>query len=185
MGKRKHRRINREQRDIARRLVGLWYVGQCERREEKYRSVNAVPVSPSGTVRQLSDRWKAWTSEYIQRSSNLTANGKERHLPNLKAPALTTPMDINSKGGFRSDKNLIFAVRVMRHVMAVDPASHAALEMDAAGYDRQGIAEELQCGERLAETFRDAGLSVVTSCILLRHELGWTMHYGNKPNPYT
>lgn len=165
--RKKHKRTHHNQRKRAEWLVSLWYVDRCERREERYRAVYTRPVLLQAAISN---------KEYVPLplwNRPLTASGKETRRPPSGNNPLKHPMDVDAAGEFEIKPELVFIRRAMLHVINVEPSSHKALEMNAAGYDINNIAEELGCGERLARDFLGDGLAVIRSCIILRNDLGW------------
>ena len=163
----KYTRANKKQRDDARRLVAKWYHDRCEAQEERFRAVRSRPVllQSKRTNEDRGPSQQPWDQP-------LTADGKETRSP-PKKPGLKDPLEVNARGGFELDPLKRFAERVMQRVRDMEPASHAALEMDAAGYNVEAIADELGCGERLAKELLSEGLASVRTLILVRGELGW------------
>ena len=154
-------RAKRRQRDEARHLVALWFRDRCEEREERFRAVNGGPVMLQSTraIERLTQAAQPWDQP-------LTADGKATKQHEVR-PGLRLGIDLNANGGYTLDERRERAKLIMRHVGEFDPGARDALEMMAAGYNVEAIAEEMGCGERMARGLLDDGLAVVQSCILL------------------
>lgn len=166
--RKKHSRPNKAQRDKAKQLVKLWYLDRCERREERFRAVNAQPVLLQSVATQEQERvaQQPWNVP-------LTAHGVETR-PKPTTGGIVHAMDVDASGDFTVHPDLRFIHRAMLELInAATPDHHKALEMDAAGYDVDGIAEELGCGERLARELRGEGIAVIGAWMLVRKHLPW------------
>lgn len=184
----KHKRSNGKERSNAKNAVKLWYAHRVENQTNQYRAVDGKPVMVERLVNVQpkeravpTKRFKKRLTgsidtdgdpiyEYVPYEAVLTARGTQRK------PKITGGnMPVGPSSGFsgeqeryRHNRHLEFINTAMLHVGRVCRESFCALEMDAAGYPTEEIAENLDCGRDMAKSYVDEGIAILISCFYLK-----------------
>ena len=164
----------------------LWYAARVENGTNRYRAVEGKPVMVEQSV--ISEVKESRQPQYKKRLTGtldhdgdpvyefvpvavaVTAQGRER-----RRAVTGGNMPVGPSSGFAGDQaryvhnyHLEFINKAMLMVSRVSRASYAALEMDAAGYSIEAIADELSCGRDMARSYLDEGIASLITIFLIR-----------------
>lgn len=193
--RKKHQRSNGRARSNAKNAVKLWFMMRRENNVNRYSAVDGKPVvvahefNAKTPKRPKIAQWRKRLTgeldgdgdpiyEYVTIDVALTARGTESRPSAVGGNLPTGPSSgyAGEQERYRHNAHLEFINKAMLHVSRVCPESYAALEMDAAGYPTEDVAEELNCGRDLAREYVEIGIYLLVSVFFLRP---WSIGDGN------
>lgn len=179
MGKAKYRRKNADRRQRTRDLVGFWYRKRVEDGIARYtRNGQRRPADVPDEKVGKRTPFAAIGSDpaYWSRPDNPTAAGTETRSPHAygsnRVGASTVHINQGGRRYFDLEEKteagqFAYARAMMGHVLLLSPDAREVLEMDAAGWSAEMIAEQLGAGEKTATHLLDEGLGMCMSYVQL------------------
>lgn len=183
----KYRRSNVERRRAAEKLISIWYTDLTAEGATTYRQGGqkaSVALEASESRDTMADARRQRPENFRTRTvvdedtgqvveASLTADGRDRRYAFVSADDPSSGTRWHDGGPRRLDapappersdgSRERYAREAMRHVARICREAHMVLEMTAAGWRFDQVADELGCGEPTARQLFEEGIGAVMS----------------------